>query len=209
LHLRGELAKAGQNPPRAWRPSVHARDQFWREATRIHEGFHAAALAGEQDALPVLGDWAQGVFESPPPDGYLIVDAPALPISRALTLAPEGLLVHVISADPQSLTRVLEWRRDLSEIDAAGEDWRVRYILNQVDPRRPLCRDLASIAAQALGADLISQLSVDACVPSAAAEGALIADYAPYSQVAYDIAALADLIDPVVAPEMAPEALTA
>jgi len=76
----------------------------------------------------------------------------------------------------------------------------VGYVLNQVDSRRQLCRDVLALSRDVLGDDLFGMVHQDEGVAEAAACQLTVLDYAPESAAANDITAIAQRIHTALAP---------
>ena len=109
-----------------------------------------------------------------------------------MSLTEQGIVIRVLRADAACLSHVLQARSRFDENVGNFDGWRQFYILNFVDPRRQLCRDIESIAQEALGESLLFSFRFDACVPDAVADGQLVSDYSPHSQATSDFSQFAD-----------------
>jgi len=65
------------------------------------------------------------------------------------------------------------------------------YVLNQVDPRRQLCRDVLALSRDVLGDTLYGMVHQDEAVAEAAACQLTVLDYAPDSVASQDVTAVA------------------
>lgn len=195
LHLRALANRTIGRVPASWTPAGASNEPFWTDAVLLGETLEVAAIVDGDlvsvDHLAIARDAIEASEEA-----VVVVDAGPVRAARALGLAPGGVLVNVIGADAVSLTAALNWRKTLTAYEENRSAWTVLHVLNLVDPRRPLCRDLEAIAMEALGEDLVVRMRTDASVANAVADGALIADHAPDSQTALDLAALVSRLDP-------------
>lgn len=107
------------------------------------------------------------------------------------------LEVHVLRADPASLVS------DALLGDAASA---ARFVLNQVDHRRPVSRDIDYVLGTLLGDRLLCRVHHDEALPEALARGSNVFDSAPTSRAA---AALTELVDLVIAEEAQPKSIVA
>jgi len=71
----------------------------------------------------------------------------------------------------------------------------VRYVLNQVDIRRRLSRDVLTVLRARLRERLIGSVYRDESVPEAIASQKLVGDFAPSSKASFDFAEIAQQID--------------
>jgi cellulose synthase operon protein YhjQ len=84
---------------------------------------------------------------------------------------------------------------------AAGERMpTLGYVLNQVDPRRQLCRDVLALSRDVLGEALYGMVHQDEGVAEAAACQLTVLDYAPDSVASQDIMAIARRVHSTLAP---------
>ena len=133
--------------------------------------------------------------------GFLVADLPDYKLRRVMSLCPIGVHVRVVGADAVSMTAAIQQRDAFDESVAGNEGWSHYYLLNMIDPRRQLCRDLEAIAQEAFGGSLLARLRFDASVSNAAADGQLVADHAPHCQAAGDLNLLTDKIE-ALAPDV-------
>ena len=74
------------------------------------------------------------------------------------------------------------------------------YVLNQVDPRRQLCRDVLALSRDVLGEALYGMVHQDEAVAEAAACQLTVLDYAPDSVASQDVMAIASRVHGTLAP---------
>ncbi len=152
------------------------------EALRVHA--HVAQHPGwlHQRLAPLLDE----------PDLVVIADMPAGPSAFNAEVDPlADLHLVVLLADAMSLAllpRLQQGDYLLTSGDLAPP---VGYVLNQVDPRRQLCRDVLALSRDVLGDALYGMVHHDEAVAEAAACQLTVLDYAPDSVASQDIAAIA------------------
>ncbi len=123
-------------------------------------------------------------------DTVIIADLPPGPSAALQALSQfNPMIVNVFLADSASLSV-------LPEIESAsfyGEDARLRtyYVLNQVDMRSQLNRDITQFLNGRLAASLLGTVHRDEAVPEANANQMSVFKYAQSSSVAADIDAIA------------------
>jgi cellulose synthase operon protein YhjQ len=129
-------------------------------------------------------------------DLAIVVDMPPGPSvydSEIDTLA--DLHVAVLLADAISLALLPRLQRgDFAGNGAGRKPSPTGYVLNQVEPRRRLCRDVLALAHEALGENLFGTVHQDEAVAEAAACQLTVLDYAPNSVAAHDMAAVANRV---------------
>lgn len=74
------------------------------------------------------------------------------------------------------------------------------FVLNQIEPRRRLCRDVLNVAQEVLGEALFGTVHQDEAVAEAVACRLTVLDYAPESVAAHDMAAVANRVHDTLAP---------
>jgi cellulose biosynthesis protein BcsQ len=124
------------------------------------------------------------------PDLYVVADTmpgPSPQLSALLPLA--DLVVTVLLADAGSVSLVPSVEGGASYGRDAPE--RFVYALNQYDPRTRLGPPIADAVARHVGGRLLGRVYRDENVAEALAAQKLVADYAPSSKAAQDIAQLA------------------
>jgi cellulose biosynthesis protein BcsQ len=135
-------------------------------------------------------------------DLVVIVDMPPGPSAANVELdAYADLHIVPLLADAMSLA-VLP-RLQHGEYLFGGTGARaphVGYVLNQVDPRRQLCRDVLALSRDVLGDDLYGIVHQDEGVAEAAACQLTVLDYAPDSAASHDITAIAQRVHGNLAP---------
>ena len=136
------------------------------------------------------------------PEVLVLVD---LPPGRSIFLeeiAPlADLDVAILLSDASSIA-VLPTidSGEFFENPAGGRDTaKIYYVLNQVDIRRRLRRDVLTVLRAKLGERLAGVIYRDEAVQEAIGAQRLVADYAPDSKAAHDIAELSERLDALVA----------
>jgi cellulose synthase operon protein YhjQ len=131
-----------------------------------------------------------------PRDLMVVLDLPPGPSGINLELdAYADLHVVPLLADAMSLAVLPRLQR--GEYLLVGDAQRpplVGYVLNQVDPRRQLCRDVLALSRDVLGDDLFGMVHQDEGVAEAAACQLTVLDYAPESAASHDITAIAQRV---------------
>jgi len=77
----------------------------------------------------------------------------------------------------------------------ANNGFRLGYVLNQIDQRRQLCRDVLALSQDLLGDDLYGTVHHDEAVAEAVACQLTVLDYAPDSVASHDLTAVAHRVD--------------
>jgi len=126
-------------------------------------------------------------------DLVVIADMPPGPSPYNFELDPiADLHVAVLLADAMSLALLPKLQNGEYLLDTGGARFtQIGYVLNQVDSRRQLCRDVLTLAQDVLGQDLYGAVHRDEAVAEAVACQLTVLDYAPDSVAAQDIAAVA------------------
>jgi cellulose synthase operon protein YhjQ len=130
------------------------------------------------------------------PDRIVVVDTmpgPSAQLSAALGLT--DLLVTVLLADALSVSLITEienGRTYDSAPDGRGpQPGSIGFVLNQIEPRTRLGGSIASAAARHLGPRLLGTVYRDENVAEAVAAQKPVAEYAPASKAAADMAVVA------------------
>lgn len=138
------------------------------------------------------------------PDLLVLVD---LPPGRSVFLeeiAPlADLNIAVLLSDASSIAVLPSIESGEFFENEAGGVGGTYYVLNQVDIRRRLRRDVLTVLRARLGDALAGVIYRDEAVQEAIGAQRLVADFAPDSKAANDIAALAARLDLLVAGEAA------
>ena len=138
------------------------------------------------------------------PEVVVLVD---LPPGRSVFLeeiAPlADLDVAILLADASSIAVLPSIESGEFFEDAAGtrRTDKIYYVLNQVDIRRRLRRDVLTVLDAKLGDRLAGVIYRDEAVQEAIGAQRLVADFAPESKAAYDIAELSARLDALVTQE--------
>ena len=129
-------------------------------------------------------------------DLVVVVDMPPGPSAFNVELDPlADLHVLVLLADAMSLAVLPKLQHgDFLLSGAAERAPQIGYVLNQVDPRRQLCRDVLALSRDVLGQALYGMVHQDEAVAEAAACQLTVLDYAPDSGANDDITAIAQRI---------------
>jgi len=135
-------------------------------------------------------------------DVVVVVDMPPGPSAFSVELDPlADLHVLVLLADAMSLAVLPKLRRgDYLLTEAGARAPQIGYVLNQVDPRRQLCRDVLALSRDVLGDALYGMVHQDEAVAEAAACQLTVVDYAPDSVASRDIMAVAQRVHGSLAP---------
>jgi cellulose synthase operon protein YhjQ len=135
-------------------------------------------------------------------DLVVAIDMPPGPSVFNVELDPlADLHVVVLLADAMSLALLPKLQHGDYLLTAAGERIpAVGYLLNQVDPRRQLCRDVLALSRDVLGDTLYGMVHQDEAVAEAAACQLTVLDYAPDSVASRDIMAAAARVHSSLAP---------
>ncbi len=133
-------------------------------------------------------------------DLIIVVDMPPGP--SVYDAALDGLAdlhLAVLLADAMSLALLPRLQR--GDFGGPGRNSAATgYVLNQMEPRRRLCRDVKTLAQEVLGDSLYGTVHHDEAVAEAAACQLTVLDYAPESVAAHDIAAVANRVHDMFAP---------
>jgi cellulose synthase operon protein YhjQ len=133
-------------------------------------------------------------------DLVVVADMPAGPTAINVeidALADLHLLVLLADAMSLALLPKLQHGEYLLAEDRAPP---LGYVLNQVDPRRQLCRDVLALSRDVLGDALYGMVHQDEAVAEAAACQMTVFDYAPDSVACQDFMAIARRVHSMLAP---------
>jgi len=134
-------------------------------------------------------------------DLLVIADMPAGP--SAFNAEVDGLAdLHVLPllADAMSLSLLPKLQHGDFVFAAGDRVPMLGYVLNQVDPRRQLCRDVLALSRDVLGEALYGMVHQDEAVAEAAACQLTVLDYAPDSVASQDVLAIARRVHGTLAP---------
>ncbi|HZT88804.1 MAG TPA: cellulose biosynthesis protein BcsQ [Stellaceae bacterium] len=130
-------------------------------------------------------------------DLVVVADMPCGPSCYEADLdAMADLRIVVLLADAMSLAMLPRLQN--------GDFWAERpddkhaaagYVVNQIDRRRQLCRDVLALSQDVLGDDLFGTVHQDEAVAEAVACRLTVLDYAPESVASHDIADVARRLD--------------
>ncbi len=129
-------------------------------------------------------------------DLVTVVDMPPGPSACNVELDPlADLHIIVLLADAMSLAALPKLQHGDFLLSSGTEPTPpVGYVLNQVDPRRQLCRDVLALSRDVLGDTLYGMVHQDEAVAEAAACQLTVLDYAPDSVASRDITAVAQRV---------------
>lgn len=137
-------------------------------------------------------------------DLAIVVDMPPGPsVYEVETDELADLDVVVLLADAMSLALLPRLQRGDFVWTGARKDRKpptVGYVLDQVEPRYRLCRDVLALAQEVMGETLLGTVHHDEAVAEAVACQSTIFDYAPDSVAAHDMAAVANRVHDSLAP---------
>src|SRR4029077_8530647 len=131
----------------------------------------------------------------------VIADMPAGPSVFKVEIDPLADL-HLLVLLAGAVVRALLPKLQHGDFVFAGDDRMptLGYVLNQVDPRRQLCRDVLALSRDVLGDALYGMVHQDEAVAEAAACQLTVLDYAPDSVASQDITAVAARVHGGLAP---------
>ncbi|MGH7095512.1 MAG: cellulose synthase operon protein YhjQ/BcsQ, partial [Stellaceae bacterium] len=140
-------------------------------------------------------------------DLAVVVDMPPGPsVYDAEIDALADLRVAVLLADAVSLALLPRLQRgDFSGERPSRRQSPTGFVINQVEPRRRLCRDVMALAQDVLGEALFGAVHQDEAVAEAVACQLTVLDYAPESVAAHDMAAIANRVHDTLAPALGQE----
>lgn len=134
-------------------------------------------------------------------DLLVVADMPAAPSAINLEIdAVADLHLLVLMADAMSLALLPKLQQGDYLLGADDRMPRLGYVLNQVDPRRQLCRDVLALSRDVLGDALYGIVHQDEGVAEAAACQLTVLDYAPDSVASQDITVIARRVHGTLAP---------
>jgi cellulose synthase operon protein YhjQ len=134
-------------------------------------------------------------------DMLVVADMPASPTAVNLELdAIADLHLLMLLADAMSLALLPKLQQGDYLLGADDRMPRLGYVLNQVEPRWQLCRDVLALSRDVLGDALYGIVHRDEGVAEAAACQLTVLDYAPDSVASQDITAIARRIHAALAP---------
>lgn len=133
-------------------------------------------------------------------DLLVVADLPAGPTACNVEVEPlADLHLLVLLADAMSLALLPRLQRGDYFLASRGPA-QVGYVLNQVDTRRQLCRDVLALSQDVLGEALYGMVHQDEAVAEAAACQLTVLDYAPDGVASQDIMAIARRVHSGLAP---------
>ena len=134
-------------------------------------------------------------------DLLVVADMPPGPSAVNLEIDPiADLHLLVLLADAMSLALLPKLQHGDYLLGADDRMPRLGYVLNQVDPRRQLCRDVLALSRDVLGDGLFGTVHQDEGVDEAGACQLTVLDYAPDSVASQDIMAIARRVHGTLAP---------
>lgn len=130
-------------------------------------------------------------------DLVVVADMPPGPTSYNAELDPMAdLHLVVLLADAMSLAMLPRLQNGEFLIDrSANKQPPVGYVLNQIDQRRQLCRDVLALSQDVLGDNLFGTVHQDEAVAESVACQLTVLDYAPECVASQDVAAVARRVD--------------
>ncbi len=140
------------------------------------------------------------------PELLVLVDLPpgrSVFLEEVAPMADLNLAVLLSDASSIAVLPSIESGEFFENSTGARDADRTHYVLNQVDIRRRLRRDVLTVLRAKLGDRLAGVVYRDEAVQEAIGAQRLIADFAPDSKAAHDIAALAERLDLLLADSMA------
>ena len=134
-------------------------------------------------------------------DLVVVADMPAGPSALNVETDPlADLHLLVLLADAMSLALLPKLQHGDFVFGGGERMPSLGYVLNQVDPRRQLCRDVLALSRDVLGDALYGMIHQDEGVAEAAACQLTVLDYAPDSVASQDIMAIARRVQSTLAP---------
>ncbi|WP_110641599.1 cellulose biosynthesis protein BcsQ [Salinicola sp. CPA57] len=122
------------------------------------------------------------------PNTLILVDSHAARISSASTLIDDAdLNLLVLMADSGSVALLPRLESQVGSLRRAGEEGRVGYLLNQVDTRAQLKREITELMLSRLAPVLVGSVHRDEAIAEALAEQRSLFEQAPFSAAARDI----------------------
>lgn len=169
-----------------------------------------ALLTDDTDVWYASGshEWIDGIFSDPVVSGYAsaIIDTPPgpTPILRKM-MAVSDLVFIVLLPEAASFACIPAMKRRLQDQDSQPiRGHQPYYVLNQMDARRRLHRDVRAVMGQLLGDSLMDfYIHSDASVGEALAQQQPVLRYAPQAQSAKDFRRLAQWLGEQVVGERA------
>lgn len=135
------------------------------------------------------------------PDLVVVVDMPVAPSPFNVALDPlADLHLLVLLADAMSLALLPRLQQGDYLFGGGDRLPQLGYVLNQVDPRKQLCRDVLALSRDILGDALYGMIHQDEAVAEAAACQLTVLDYAPDSVASQDMMAVAQRVHAGLAP---------
>ena len=134
-------------------------------------------------------------------DLVVVADLPAGPSVLNVEIDPlADLHLLVLLADAMSLALLPRLQHGDYLFGGAACMPSLGYVLNQVDARRQLCRDVLALSRDILGDTLYGMIHQDEGVAEAAACQLTVLDYAPDSIASQDVMAIAQRVHAGLAP---------
>lgn len=146
-----------------------------------------------------LGEQLRPLLDQP--DLLVVADLPAGPSPVNVEIDPlADLHLLVLLADAMSLALLPKLQHGDYLLASGDRTPPLGYILNQVDPRRQLCRDVLALSRDVLGEALYGTVHQDEAVAEAAACQLTVLDYASDSVASQDVTAIASRVHATLAP---------
>jgi len=208
--LQNALRYHFELPPGEWRGIASEIDRQ-RDWTDLIVETRSGVLLIPFGAIPAAAGMAMTAYAATHPGwvkrqltpflGYddlvVVADMPPGPSPYLAELGPVAdMALAVLLADAASLTLLPKIRSGESFLDLQGRRGdRVGYVLNQVDQRRQLGRDVLALSEQVIGDELCGIVHQDEAVAEALACRLTVLEYAPNSVASHDLMAIARRLD--------------
>ena len=162
-----------------------------QEALRLQSFLRGNRNWLRERILPFLGVPEVLVLVDLPPGRSIFLEeiAPLADLDVAILLSDASSIAVLPTIDSGEFFEDPAGMRDAAKI---------YYVLNQVDIRRRLRRDVLTVLRAKLGERLAGVIYRDEAVQEAIGAQRLVADYAPDSKAAHDIAELSERLDTLV-----------
>ncbi|WP_110656202.1 cellulose biosynthesis protein BcsQ [Salinicola halimionae] len=122
------------------------------------------------------------------PNTLILVDSHAARVSASPALIDDAdLNLLVLMADSGSVALLPRLEAQVGSLRRAGEEGRVGYLLNQVDTRARLKREITELMLNRLSPSLVGSVHRDEAIAEALAEQRSLFEQAPFSAAARDI----------------------
>ena len=138
------------------------------------------------------------------PEVLVLVDLPpgrSIFVEEIAPIADLNIAILLSDASSIALLPTIDSGEFFEDASGARDTGKIYYVLNQVDIRRRLRRDVLTVLSAKLRDRLAGVIYRDEAVQEAIGTQRLVADYAPDSKAAHDIAELSGRLDMLVAGE--------